>query len=106
MLRKMHLLADGPCSIASLAQEPRAQAFDPQCALDYRVALWTAGVSEASGIVVPIRVAGNLRWILYAAGPLPDVSITPQALVQVHRELEKSLLRLDVDEPEIEVRWG
>lgn len=106
MLRKLHLLADGPCSIASLAQEPRAQAFDPHCALDYRVALWTAGVSEAQGIVVPIRVAGNLRWILYAAGPLPDVSITPQALVQVHRELEKSLLRLDVDEPEIEVRWG
>lgn len=106
MLRRLHLLADGPCSIASLAQEPRAQAFEPQCALDYRVALWTAGVSEASGIVVPIRVAGNLRWILYAAGPLPDVSITPQALVQVHRELETSLLRLDVDEPEIEVRWG
>jgi hypothetical protein len=105
-LKKMHLLASGPSSIATLAQEPRAQAFAPQCALDYRLALWTAGVSEAPGIVIPIRVAGNLRWILYAAGPLPDVSVTPQALVQVHHELESSLLRLDVDEPEIEVRWG
>ncbi|HUQ03699.1 MAG TPA: ATP-binding protein [Kofleriaceae bacterium] len=106
MLQKLHLLSDGPCSIVSLASEARAHVFEPQSPLDYRVALWTAGVSEAQGIVVPIRVAGNLRWILYAAGPLPDVSVTPQALVQVHRELESSLLRLDVDEPEIEVRWG
>jgi CheY-like chemotaxis protein len=106
MLQRLHLLADGPCSIVTLAQEGRAQAFEPRSPLDYRVALWTAGVSEAEGIVVPIRVAGNLRWILYAAGPLPDVSVTPQALVQVHRELESSLLRLDIDEPEIEVRWG
>jgi hypothetical protein len=105
-LQKLHLLADGPCAIARLANGGRAQAFDPQCALDYRIALWTAGVSEAEGIVIPIKVAGNLRWILYAAGPTPDVSITPAALVQVHRELETSLLRLDVDEPEIEVRWG
>lgn len=105
-LQKMHLLAEGPCTIASLAREGRIKAFSPQCALDYRVALWTAGVSEAEGIVIPIHVAGNLRWILYAAGPLPDVSVAPTALVQVHRELETSLLRLDVDEPEIEVRWG
>lgn len=106
MLRKLHLLAGGPCSIVTLSHEERAQAFEPRTPLDYRVALWTAGVSEAAGIVVPIRVAGKLRWILYAAGPLPDLSVTPQALVQVHRELENSLVRLDSEEPEIEVRWG
>ncbi len=106
MLRKLHLLASGPAAIAVLAREPRAQAFEPGSPLDYRIALWTAGVSEAAGLVIPIRVAGNLRWVLYAAGPMPDATIPPATLVEVHRELEHSLLRVDSDEPEIEVRWG
>ncbi len=106
MLRKLHLLTAGPAAVAALSRHERAQAFEPAGPLDYRVALWTAGVSEAPGLVIPVRVAGTLRWVLYAAGPLPGSVVTPTAVVQVHRELETSLLRLDDDEPEIEVRWG
>ncbi len=105
-LRKLHLLTSGPSALARMASSDRAQVVEAHCPLDYRLALWTAGVSEAEGLVMPIRVAGNLRWILYAAGPMPQAMVTPAALVQVHRELEQSLLRVDVDEPEIEVRWG
>lgn len=105
-LKKLRLLSSGPASIATLARTPGAHAFEPSCPLDYRVALWTAGRSESPGLVLPIHVASTLRWVLYAAGPRPDAFIVPDALDRVRAELERALLRLDADEPEIDVRWG
>jgi hypothetical protein len=105
-LKKLRLLSSGPASIATLARTPGAHAFEPSCPLDYRVALWTAGRSESPGLVLPIHVASTLRWVLYAAGPRPDAFIVPAALVRVRDELQRALLRLDAEEPEIDVRWG
>ena len=102
-LRELQLSRDGIASLAQLALEPHAVVFQPRCPMDSRLAMLATGDSDAQGVVVPLQVAGDLRWVLWGSSPREDTPLTPASLEQVRAEIEKCLHRVDPEEPVIEV---
>ncbi|MCB9571999.1 MAG: hypothetical protein H6709_07885 [Kofleriaceae bacterium] len=93
---------DGPASLVSRGTD-RARDLRAGCPLDYRLAMLTAGDSEAWGLSMPLSVAGELRWVLYGAAPRLDAPVGTEAVETVRRELELCLRRVDPEEPVIEI---
>jgi hypothetical protein len=103
-LRELDLEREDDASLAVIADRGVIAAFRPDRPIDHRIAMLAVGQSDADGLVVPLRSAGDLRWVLYAAQPLDGAAPAAAEIERVQRELEACLDRLDPDEPTIEVR--
>lgn len=101
-VREVAVPRDGRSTIASLTAAGATAAFRPTHAADYRLAKLTCGVSEAAGLVMPVRVAGEPAWVLVGCGARTD-EVPPDELEAMRHELESHLGRVDPDEPWIEV---
>lgn len=102
-LRELRLARDGTASVAALAAVGDIAAFHASCPMDYRVAMLASGDADVPGVVVPLCVADELRWVLYGASPRPDAPVTAAMLQEVRQETEDCLDRLDPNEIEIEI---
>jgi len=104
-LCELRLLEDDRASVTALAARGASAMFAPSRPVDHKLAMLASGDSEAAGVVVPLFVGGELRWILYGARQR-DAELTPAMVEQVRHELERCLARVDPELPEIELRMG
>jgi CheY-like chemotaxis protein/anti-sigma regulatory factor (Ser/Thr protein kinase) len=105
-LRALRLTRDETASIAAMSARDAATPFTPACPLDFRIAMVATGNSEAAGLVMPLKVDGELRWILYGAGPHDDTPLLPDVVEKVRCELAGHLQRLDPEQTDIDITPG
>src|SRR5262249_36555778 len=103
-LRDLDLEREDDAGLAAIADRGVVAAFRPNRPIDHRIAMLVVGQSDVDGLVVPLRLFGDLRWVLYAVRPLDGDPPSAAEIERVQRELERCLDRLDPDEPTIEVR--
>ncbi len=102
-LREVELPRTSTAAVAALATRGETTAFRPLRPADARLAMLATGDADATAHVLPLGVAGELRWVLYAAGPRADAPVSTELVDAVRRELEACLCRLDPEEPVIEI---
>ncbi len=89
--------------VAALAGRREVATFRPLRLADARLAMLATGDASAVGHVIPLDVEGELRWVLYAAGPRDDAPVTSATIDGIRREVEAALCRVDPDAAIIEV---
>jgi hypothetical protein len=105
-LRELQINRDDGASVAALAARDGATRFRPIRRMDYRIALFATGDGGAGGLVMPVQVGGEPRWVLYGARPRRDAPINAATVDRVRRAIARHLRRLDPDHADIDIDFS
>jgi hypothetical protein len=102
-LRELRLERNQTASLAALSSRQVATAFRPMCPMDQRLAQHATGDADAAGLVMPLHVDGELRWILYAVRPRDEAPVGRGVVETVRRALTSHLENVDPTRVEMEI---
>jgi len=85
------------CTIGRIAFDRDTETFTPTTsALDYQIAEITAGMATTPGLVLPVRLRGQLRYVIYAYGLRYRRPLARRVVARLQRELVEVLSRFSV----------